>query len=294
MTPFEPKHKRRPWRMIAARICVRVTLFLIATSFLPYWLCSRGGDDWYAGDLQRQRALARTVAADIRGQLQRETFSTGSSQFNGEWLFGTYMMAAMGFGQSALEHPELASEHVPLMETCIDRLLTREVKAFDTETWGSDPIASLDSDDDHAAYLGYLNLALSLNRLLSLDGRHAPLNDRITAALIRRLSKSRIGLIQSYPYEAYPVDNCCVVGSIGLHAKATGADHRQLLSACSDRFRKRYVDEETGLLYQSIDPDTGKPIDLARGSGTALDSGNSTPRPTCGVRLTHEAKRSNS
>lgn len=77
-------------------------------------------------------------------------------------------------------------------------------------------------------------------------------------------------LLCTYPGEAYPVDNCAVAGSIGLHDRATGADHSALLRRWSERCRKSYVDRKTELLYQAIDEKDGSPADEPRGSGTVL------------------------
>jgi len=40
----------------------------------------------------------------------------GRVEFDGEWLFGTYMMAAMGFGQVALasDDPTRRAETIPI------------------------------------------------------------------------------------------------------------------------------------------------------------------------------------
>lgn len=249
---------------------VSAALLLAGSSFLPHRWCARQADEWYEGDAELQTALARGVARWVNGGLSRSDFSTGSSQFNGEWLFGTYMMAGMGFGQSVLEHPDRRTEHVRLMERCLDELLSDDVRAFDREMWGTDPIETLEGRPAHGAYLGYLNLLLSLHRRLAPDSAYAALNDRITAALAERIRSSRTRLVESYPGEVYLVDNCAVIGSIGLHARATGADRRAFLDDWAAVCRERYVDPRTGLLYQAVDVGSGEPLDDPRGSGTTL------------------------
>ena len=84
------------------------------------------------------------------------------------------------------------------------------MRAFDTESWKEDALDALDGDNDHATYLGYLDLLLGLHRLVSGQNTYADLNDRITAFLIRNLQDSPLLLLETYPGEAYPVDNCFV------------------------------------------------------------------------------------
>lgn len=223
------------------------------------------------GDPASQLRLARGVERLVFEEpLSVTRFRTGSSQFNGEWLFGTYLMAGIGFAQIALEHPEVRDAQSALARRCIERLLSPEVRAFDANRWHEDPLASLAGTNHHVAYLGYLNLLLGLHRQASGDQTYAELNDRITAALIRHLAGSPNGLLQSYPREVYPVDNCFVLGSIGLHQRVTGQDHREVIARWSQQVRKHYVDSKSGLLNQAVHPTDVAIVDAPRGSGTAL------------------------
>ena len=245
-------------------------LFVTGVSYLPYLWCSRGANRWYTGDRKLQEQLARGVEQWLDSDLSRQSYRTGSSQFDGEWLFGTYLMAGFGYGQTAIQHPALRDRHVQLMDRCIDRILSENVRAFDREMWGNDPIDTLDEPDAHAAYLGYLNLLLGLHRMLAPDSAHTELHDRISTALKRRVRRSPILLIESYPDEVYPVDNCAVIASIAMHNRSIGADRGALVAEWVKEFRKRYVDPDSGIVIQAVSSWDGSAIDEPRGSGTAL------------------------
>jgi len=248
-----------------------IAAFAAAIATIPSVWCSRNAAKWMSGELETQLRLARGVERMVLGnELSRSRFHTGSRQFNGEWLFGTYLMAGIGFGQMALEHLELRERHTLLMSHCIERLLSPEVRAFDTEMWKEDPLQGLDGDNAHGAYLGYLNLLLGMHRQVLGEVKYAGLNDRITATLIRHLRASPILMIESYPGEVYPVDNCFAIGSIGLHQRVTGRDHTHVLQHWTKRVRKHYVDQKTGLLIQAVSKRTGSTLDGPRGSGTAF------------------------
>jgi len=266
----KPDPGRRPWKTRALRCALVLAALLTGVATVPRWWCGRDAGRWYAGDAATQERLARGIEHWLAADLSRTNFATGSSQFSGEWLFGTYLMAGLGFGQTALEHPEWKARHLSLMDRCIARILSDPVRTFDRESWKDDPIESLDGDSDHAAYLGYFNLLLSFHRLLQPDSKHAALNDRITAALARRLRASPILLLHTYPGEVYPVDNCAVIASIGLHDRVTRGTNGLLVAAWMARCRTNYLDARTGLLIQAVDEKTGEARDVARGSGTTL------------------------
>jgi len=224
---------------------------------IPHLWCMWQASPWLRRDTRQTDRLAQGVAEWVTNSVTAEAFHTGDPQFDGEWLFGTYMMAGMGFGQAALAHPEHRAEYSRLMAQCIERLMSPEVREFDRRMWGGDPIEALDSDAHHAAFLGYLNMVLGLHRVVDTASPYAALNDRITDALVRRLDRAPSGILKSYPGEAYPLDNCAVIASIGLHGRAAGMDHRALLECWSANCRNRWVDPATGLLIQAVNPGGG-------------------------------------
>ncbi len=255
---------QRTLQLIAAGIS-----FLGAVRLLALWHAAPA-EALYDGDADAQAELAQGMHRWVADDLGRDDFATGSSRFDGEWLFATRMMAALGYAQVALEHPSARAEHAEWIDLAIDGLVSERGRAFDREAWGTDPLADLGSRRAHVAYLGYLALATSLARLVNPRSRHAALEQRVIEHLISRFEASEVGLLETYPGEAYPIDNTSFFGALAVHDRATGQDHRPLLNVLLGRLRQRYRDPHTGLLYQSVDPDDGSPIGLPRGSGTAL------------------------
>jgi len=255
---------QRTLQFIAAGVASLIALRVLAFGY------AQPAEDLYDGDRAAQAELARGMRRWVERDLGRDDFATGSDRFDGEWLFATRMMAVLGYAQTAIEHPSLRAEHAVLIDAAIDDLVSESGRAFDREAWGSDPISDLSTDRAHVAYLGYLALAASLARLVDPDTRHAALEQRIVDHLSAHFEKSEIGLLETYPGEAYPIDNTSFFGALAVHDRATGEDHSELLASLLERLRHRYRDPRTGLLYQAVDPDDGSPIDVPRGSGTAL------------------------
>jgi Linalool dehydratase/isomerase len=229
-------------------------------------------DAVFAGDLAAQKAIASQVIADIRQGIDASKFQTGSDRFNSEWTVAMYQMTALGLSQMALAHPELRDEYIPVIETCLYRLLTAKTLAFGAEAWGKDAIADLASNNGHA-YMGYTNLALSKFRQLKPKNRFAALNDRLTDALARRLAQAPHGIIDTYPSEAYPPDLSAVIGSIALHDRATGSvKHQATLKKVLATFRTKFVDPSSGLVFQAVDAKSGHVLDKPRASGSTLSA----------------------
>jgi len=251
------------------RYAISAVLAVLAVRFVAPAIAAAPAQALIDDDRDAQAAMALGVRAWLEDDLELGAFDTGSSRFDGEWLFGTYMLSGVGLAQAARAHPEWRQEHAELIDRCIEALLSRRVRAFDRDAWGRDPLDALGSHQAHVAYLGYLNLVLSLHRDLDPDSRHAHLNDRITAHLVRLSRGSPTGLLETYPGEVYPVDNSVFIASVAVHDLATDADHHAFLGGWCSRL-PRFRDPDTGLLYQRVDGATGRALDRGRGSGTAF------------------------
>ncbi|HBP21439.1 MAG TPA: hypothetical protein DEA08_27080 [Planctomycetes bacterium] len=266
--PSPPPAQRPRWLL---RLLSLLSALLLSAAVLAPRYCALGWEQPYEGQRAWARAQGAGVARWVEADLEREGFATGSARFDGEWWFGTYLMAGLGYVQTAREHPELAERHLALAARCVERLLEPRVRAFDAEAWlGEDALDSLAGPNGHAAYLGYLNLLLGLLREQDPSTPHAALNDRISAALARRFAAAPHGLIATYPGELYPVDNSAGIASLAVHARATRSPASPAVAAWVARVRAAYLDPETGLLVQAVSSSTGQPSDAPRGSGSAL------------------------
>ena len=244
-----------------------VALCLAGVVIVPPLACGRDAGALFDGDQDTQDALAREVIAYVSRD-EHASFHTGSDLFDGEWAVATYQMSILALGQIVLEHPELRDDYLPAMRHAADRMVARDTLRFGRTMWGTDPLAGLPAGEGHA-YLGYVNLALGMLRLVDPETPHAALHDRLTEALARRLDRSPHGIFETYPGQAFPPDVASVAGSIGLHQRATGVDRSALLARWSARYRAAWVDG-SGYLVQLGDPRTGEALDAPRGSGTAI------------------------
>ncbi len=215
-----------------------------------------------------QISLANEVRSFVDSGVATSAFHTGNARFDGEWAFGTFTMAALGLGHVILHHPELAGVYAPTMEKCAEQLISSSTNAFGTDAWGAFGFDGLPGGTGHA-YLGYSNLALSMIRLVHPTTRHARVHDDLTEALAKRLSDAPHGLFETYPGEAYPADVSMVAASIALHDCAVGAPPRTWWKAWKPKYAE-WIDSQSGLLFQSGDAATGKPVGPPRASGTSL------------------------
>jgi hypothetical protein len=252
----------------ALRAALAAATLALSLAVVPRWACGRHAGAYFAGEAAAQDALARGVARAVLAQREPVFYRTGFERFDGQSAVAIYQMAALGLGQIALDHPERRADYLPALRRAADRLADPRTLRYAAREYGHHGAERMAPGEGHA-YLGYINLGLGMALALDPETPHAALHDRLTRELGRRLEASPTGLIETYPGETYPPDVAAVAGSIGLHARATGAPPPPGLAAWAERFARCAIDR-SGYLVQEVKSGTCTPGDAPRGSGTAV------------------------
>jgi hypothetical protein len=262
----------------STRALVALLAFVLGFATVPHRVMEREASKWFRGDPAKTDALAASVArwTSARNDITPPSFASGASRFDGEWLFSMYMMAAMGFGQLALERADARDENLARMETCLDAMLERRVRIFESSAWATDALDSVSAvpgssaDRGHIAYLGNTGLALALHRILKPASKFIETEDALARTIARRIEASPTGLVETYPGTIYPVDNASALAALALHGRATNRAPAPAFARGLDALKRHGVDPATGLFFHTLNADDAKPRVGARASGTAL------------------------
>ena len=252
---------------------VAIALFSGAIAIVPRTLLGLEPARFEAGEQETWRAYADSVARTALARSGPSAFHTGSARFDGEWAVVTAQMSVLSLTQVVRAHPALRARYLPAIHAACDSLADPAIYTFGAEAWDEEPLSHASSLRGDHAYLGYAALALGAARRVDPEGfAHAALHDALVGSLARHLEPREHGVLSTYPGEAYPADESAVIASIALHASLTGVDRSALVARMARTYRERFVDEESGWLAQSVDPETGAPRDGARASGTAISA----------------------
>lgn len=252
----------------STRALVALLAFVLGFATVPHRVCERDAKRWLRDDPVLADSLSNGLARWTTAPLEETSFATGSARFDGEWRFGTYVMAGLGFGQIALTRDDVREQNIARLEACLDALETERVRAFDRDAWGDDAIATLEEGRGHLAYLGYASVVYAMHRRLKPASKYAAREEAILAALEKRVLSSPVGFVETYPDETYPVDNAAAMAALALHARATGRRPSVAVEVLGQALR-RAIDPQTKLLHQSVNADASM-RDTPRASGTAL------------------------
>jgi hypothetical protein len=167
--------------------------------------------------------------------------------FAGEWRLVSMSMAAL----AALNLNEPRD-----IEALADVALQQSTRAFDTGLYGTDALATLDTGEGHAGYLGHLMLVLGSECALG-SRKHREIADAVSHALRRRFLAAPDGLIDTYPNAKWIPDNAAALAGVELYARCRG---QESIAQVGRRWPK---DREGRLMFSStIGP---------RGSGAGMN-----------------------
>lgn len=177
--------------------------------------------------------------------------------FRGEWAIVSLSMSALAISGMAQRFPTEVATSESDLQKIIDRALSSDLSAFDTNRWKESALDTLPSDQGHIGYLAHLALCLAADELTFPKGPHRELLGKVANAIAHKIEKGRCGLAETYPGEVYLPDNAAALAALAL-AERTGVYIPEGSSSAKEillHFQTRYGDPRTGLLPFRIGSD---------------------------------------
>ena len=189
-------------------------------------------------------------------------------QFKGEWLAVTYSMTAMALANLSFLYPDMVDEARATIDQLARAMLEKDVRSFDAELWGEDPIDSLGGANGHIGYLGHLELVLLAQLYVGGNQEHVDLTRSVAIALHRRMLESPSLHAETYPGQTFVADNAVVVACLALAQPLFPDDTLDISKAWTERARRNFLDPATGLMVFRLTRE-GEVLEQSRGSGVA-------------------------
>ena len=251
-------------------------LFLIIVLIKIPWviMMAENGEEVLSGRSKAEIFARRSFLVDrvqVRelGLKQMPTYL--GSQFQGEWAIATYSMLTAALTNIAFKFPETRDDSLMIVDKLIERVKALELRLFDSNRWGEDPLDSLSGNNGHIGYLGHLNWMLGAHYFLGGDSRYDELFPSVTEALYRRLKASPAFCSETYPQEIYIPDNVVVFASIANYSLMFDGKYKDLHESWVKHARNKLLDRSTGLLPFYLNHNC-EAIEGVRGSGAGWNS----------------------
>ena len=152
---LKKKNNKRTKRLT---IAFSIMLVLIVSKMLSVsWGCKGHGS--VEGEkkeiLQRRDYLVETLVVSP-SQVLDEMPSGIDEQLQGEWALYSCSMLSAALSNISSLYPETKEENLRNIDKLIQIIRSSELRKYDSDRWGEDPLSSLSGNQSHVSYLSHL------------------------------------------------------------------------------------------------------------------------------------------
>ena len=181
-------------------ICLAVIVALILTKVVWVWCyCADNGTfESEKQDILERRAYLIDKVIISPENLLNEMPSAISPQFQGEWALYTCSMLTAALENISRLYPETKDESIGYIDSLIHIVLSSEIREYDRERWGEDPLESLEGEESHISYLSHLALMIGRYKGMGGGNKFDSLYHSICQSMNRRILESENLNLQTY------------------------------------------------------------------------------------------------
>lgn len=268
------KAKRMKRRLTVAYTLLVLVLSVVIGKAAWMGICNRNVGTFESEKtdiLNRRNYLIEKVIVEPEKLLAEMPAAVGP-QFQGEWALYSASMLSAALTNIAEIYPETSEGAARHIDSLIKIVMSPEIRRYDAERWGEDPLETLDGDESHISYLSHLAWMISGYKQVGGDGRYDKLYCRLCETMDRRIRRSPCLNLQTYPGEyIYVPDMLVAIVALANYSRQNGGEYWPTVHTWLEEMQSNWIDEETGLIMSFL-PDGKVWIDVPppKGSYSAL------------------------
>ena len=220
--------------------------------------------------LWRRNYLINQVITDPSDLISKMPAAVGP-QFQGEWALYSASMLTAALTNISMIYPETRDEAAKCIDRLIEIVMSPELRRYDFQRWGEDPLETLDGDVSHISYLSHLAWMISGYCYVCSDGKYDWLFKELCETMNKRILMSPNLNLPTYPGEyIYVPDMMVAIVALANYSSLNRGEYWQTVYSWLDEMQSHWTDDKTGLVMSMIDDDAlSLPI---KGSYSALNS----------------------
>lgn len=267
------KAKRRKRIMTAVYILVGLILSIVIGKAVWMSVCNRNigtFESEKADILNRRNYLIEKVIVKPE-QLLAEMPAAVGPQFQGEWALYSASMLSAALTNIAEIYPETRTESIKHIDSLIQIVMFPEIRRYDAERWGEDPLETLDGDESHVSYLSHLAWMISGYKQVGGNSKYDKLYRRLCETMNRRILQSPNLNLQTYPGEViYVPDMLVAIVALANYSRQNNGEYWPTVHAWIEEMRRNWIDERSGMVMSFIPAEDWVGRFPAKGSYSAL------------------------
>ena len=174
-------------------------------------------------------------------------------QFQGEWALYSASMLSAALTNIAHIYPETRFESLHYIDCLIKIVMSPEIRQYDTDRWGEDPLETLDGDLSHISYLSHLAWMISGYKQIGGDQKYDRLYKQLCETMNRRILLSPTLNLQTYPGEfIYVPDMLVAIVALANYSKQNKGEYWPTVHSWLQLMQNDWIDEQSGQIASFI------------------------------------------
>lgn len=249
------KAKKRKRIMTVINILLGLTLSIVIGKALWMGVCNHNigtFESEKADILKRRNYLIEKIIVKPE-QLLEEMPDAVGPQFQGEWALYSASMLSAALTNIAEIYPETRTESITHIDNLIQIVMSPEIRRYDTERWGEDPLETLSGDESHVSYLSHLAWMISGYKQVGGNEKYDRLYRRLCETMNRRILQSASLNLPTYPGEyVYVPDMLVAIVALANYSRQNNGKYWPTVQAWLEEMQKNWIDEKSGLIMSLI------------------------------------------
>ena len=265
------KRLKRPYRMILKTVIALSFLFALKWLWVTISTIGHGSYEGEKTEILRRRNYLTNKLVSSPDIVLSEMPGGIGSHFQGEWAMYSCSMLSASLVNISLLFPEERRNTIEKIDRLIEIVMSPELRKYDADRWGEDPLDSWDSEKSHMSYLSILAWMISGYKTVGGGDKYDGLYYRLCNTLNWRMRNSPTLNLQTYPNEVvYVPDMLVTIVALSNFTWLCDDRYKSTIAEWVNKSKNEWTDKETGLLKSFLDYDGTEMTAPVKGSYSAL------------------------
>ena len=242
--------------MILKTVIVLVLLFALKWLWVTISTIGHGSHEGEKTEILRRRNYLTNKLVSSPEIVLSEMPGGIGSQFQGEWAMYSCSMLSASLVNISLLFPEERRNTIEKIDRLIEIVMSPELRKYDADRWGEDPLDSWDSEKSHMSYLSILAWMISGYKTVGGGDKYDGLYYRLCNTLNWRMRNSPTLNLQTYPNEVvYIPDMLVTIVALSNFTWLCDDRYKSTITEWVNKAKNEWTDKETGLLKSFLNYD---------------------------------------
>ncbi len=268
---MQPKHKS----MKVLLVLLAIIGIIVLTKVIWVSIATRNNGSFESEKddiLRRRNYLIEKVITEPQKVIDEMPAIVGP-QFQGEWALYSCSMLTAAIVNTTLIYNEDPEPAIAQIDSLIKIVMSPELRAYDYDRWGEDPLETLEGNESHVSYLSHLAWMIGGYKRLGGCDKYDELYHSLCETMNRRMLESPNLNLATYPGECiYMPDMLVAIVALSVYSEQHNGEYYATIDNWLYEIKNHWLDTTTDLIASFLPTDDMESTDGAviKGSYTAL------------------------